>query len=117
SRAATAAKEATPASLRLDAPLRVPVQGDEPWEPQNYDQQYRGRVTVREAFETSLNVPTIRLSQAVGLRRVVDTAQQFGFEARFARVPALPLGVTEISMRELTSAYTAFPNLGIRVDP
>jgi len=115
--AAIAAKEATPASLLLDAPLSVPVQGDEPWEPQNYDQQYRGRVTVREAFETSLNVPTIRLSQEVGLRRVVDTAQQFGFEERFARVLALPLGVTEVTMRELTSAYTAFPNLGIRVEP
>jgi penicillin-binding protein 1B len=115
--AAIAAKEATPASLLLDAPLRVEIDGGTPWEPQNYDQQYRGRVTLREAFEKSLNVPTVRLSQQVGLRRVAGTAEQFGFEERFARIPALPLGVTEVTMRELTSAYTAFPNLGVRVEP
>jgi 1A family penicillin-binding protein len=115
--AAISAKEATPASLLLDAPLRVDVEGDQPWEPHNYDQQFRGRVTVREAFEKSLNVPTVRLSQEVGLRNVVDTAQDFGFEERFARIPALPLGVTEVTMRELTAAYTAFPNLGVRVEP
>ncbi len=115
--AAVSAKEATPASLLLDAPLRVNMEGGDAWEPQNYDQQYRGRVTVREAFEKSLNVPTVRLAQQVGLRGVIKTAEQFGFEERFARIPALPLGVTEVSMRELTSAYTAFPNLGVRVDP
>ena len=115
--AAIASKEATPASLLLDAPLSVDVEGDQPWQPQNYDLQYRGRVTLREAFEKSLNVPTVRLSQQVGLRNVIDTAQEFGFEERFARIPALPLGVTEVSMRELTAAYTAFPNLGVRVEP
>jgi penicillin-binding protein 1B len=115
--AAITAKEATPASLLLDAPLRVDVEGGDPWEPQNYDQQYRGRVTAREAFEKSLNVPTVRLSQQVGLRGVVKTAEEFGFEEHFARIPALPLGVTEVTMRELTSAYTAFPNLGVRVEP
>jgi penicillin-binding protein 1B len=115
--AAIAAKEATPSSMLLDAPLRVDLEGSEDWEPHNYDQQYRGRVSVREAFEKSLNVPTVRLSQEVGLRAVVDTAEKFGFEERFARIPALPLGVTEVTMRELTSAYTAFPNLGVRVEP
>jgi membrane carboxypeptidase/penicillin-binding protein len=115
--AAISAKEATPASLLLDAPLSVDIEGDRPWEPHNYDLQYRGRVTVREAFEKSLNVPTVRLSQQVGLRGVIKTAQEFGFEEQFARIPALPLGVTEVTMRELTSAYTAFPNLGVRVEP
>jgi penicillin-binding protein 1B len=115
--AAISSKEATPASLLLDAPLSVDVEGDQPWQPHNYDMQYRGRVTVRQAFEESLNVPTVRLSQEVGLRNVISTAHDFGFEEQFARIPALPLGVTEVTMRELTSAYTAFPNLGVRVDP
>jgi penicillin-binding protein 1B len=115
--AAISNKDATPASLLLDAPLSVDIEGDAPWEPHNYDQQYRGRVTLREAFEKSLNVPTVRLSQQVGLRRVISTAEEFGFEEQFARIPALPLGVTEVTMRELTSAYTAFPNLGVRVEP
>jgi len=51
------------------------------------------------------------------LKSVVDTAGNFGFEEKFARIPALPLGVTEVTMRELTAAYTAFPNLGVRVEP
>lgn len=116
--AAIASKRATAASLLLDEPVSIEVAGeDQPWQPHNYDERYRGRVTLREAFEKSLNVPTVRLTQQIGVRHVVDTAKKFGFEERFAKIPALPLGVTEVSMRELTAAYTAFPNLGTRVEP
>ena len=115
--AAIASKKATPASLLLDAPVKIDVSGGESWEPHNYDERYRGRVTLREAFESSLNVPTVRLTQQVGLGPVIDTAENFGFDEKFARIPALPLGVTEVTVRELTAAYTAFPNLGIRVEP
>src|SRR6185436_9089297 len=58
----------------------------------------------------------VRLTQRVGLHRVKSTAEQFGFD-HLAEIPALPLGVAEVSMRELTAAYTAFPNLGMRVEP
>lgn len=116
--AAIASKRATPATLLLDEPVSIDVAGeDKPWQPHNYDQQYRGRVSLREAFERSLNVPTVRLTQQIGLSRVVDTAKAFRFEENFARIPALPLGVTEVTMRELTAAYTAFPNLGTRTEP
>lgn len=114
--AAIASKRATPATLLLDAPIKVELSGDRTWEPQNYDEQYRGRVTLREAFERSLNVPAVRLTERVGLRRVKSTAEGLGFE-NLAEIPALPLGVSEVSMRELTAAYTAFPNLGVRVEP
>jgi penicillin-binding protein 1B len=115
--AAINSKRATTATLLLDRPVKIELSGDETWEPQNYDEQYRGRVTLRQSFEMSLNVPTVRLTQLIGLRRVISTARQFGFEERFAAIPALPLGVTEVTMRELTAAYTAFPNLGRRVEP
>lgn len=115
--AAIVSKKATAASLLQDAPLSIEVNGNETWQPHNYDDRYRGRVTVREAFEHSLNVPTVRLSEEIGVSRVANTAEKFGFEEKFARIPALPLGVTEVSMRELTAAYTPFPNLGIRVEP
>jgi len=115
--AAIASKRATPATLLLDSPVSIAVKGDETWQPHNYDERYRGRVTLREAFEKSLNVPTVRLTQQIGLGRVVDTAKDFGFDEKFARIPALPLGVTEVTVRELTAAYTAFPNLGTRVEP
>jgi 1A family penicillin-binding protein len=115
--AAIVSKRATNSSLLLDAPVKVELAKNETWEPQNYDQQFRGRVTLRESFERSLNVPTVRLTQQIGLRRVVDTARKFGFEGNLAANPALPLGVSEVTMRELTAAYTAFPNLGERVEP
>jgi len=114
--AAIVSKRETPASLLLDSPIKVKLSGDETWEPQNYDEQFRGRVTLREAFERSLNVPTVRMTQQVGLRRVKSTAENFGFD-HLSAIPALPLGVAEVSMRELTAAYTAFPTLGIRVEP
>jgi len=115
--AAIASKRVTTASLLLDAPVTIALNDRETWTPQNYDERYRGRVTLREAFEASLNVPTVRMTQQIGLRRVVNTAEKFGFSEDLAAIPALPLGVTEVSMRELTAAYTPFPNLGIRVEP
>ena len=115
--AAIVSKRVTPASLLLDAPVQIRLAGEKTWEPHNYDERHRGRVTVREAFEESLNVPTVRLAQHIGVRSVVRTATRFGFSEDFDAVPALPLGVTEVSMRELTAAYTPFPNLGIRVEP
>ncbi|HET7436439.1 MAG TPA: PBP1A family penicillin-binding protein [Thermoanaerobaculia bacterium] len=114
--AAIASRRATTASLLLDAPITIQLSGDETWQPQNYDEGFRGRVTLRESFEMSLNVPTVRLTQDIGVRRVASTAEKFGFE-HIAAIPALPLGVSEVSVRELTAAYTAFPNLGERVEP
>lgn len=115
--AAIASKRATPATLLLDAPITIDVHGEEPWEPHNYDERYRGRVSLRDAFEKSLNVPTVRLTQQIGVGGVVRTAERFGFDEKFVPIPALPLGVIEVTVRELTAAYTPFPNLGMRVEP
>jgi penicillin-binding protein 1B len=109
-------KKATTSMLLLDSPVKIELAGNRAWEPQNYDEQFRGRVTLREAFERSLNVPTVRLTERTGLRRVVSTAKEFGFED-VKSIPALPLGVIEVTMRDLTTAYTAFPNLGEIVEP
>jgi penicillin-binding protein 1B len=115
--AAIASRKATNATLLLDAPVKIDVSGGETWEPHNYDEQYRGRVTLREAFEKSLNVPTVRLTEELGVNEVIKTAETFGFDEQFAKIPAIPLGVTEVTMRELTAAYTPFVNLGDRVEP
>ena len=109
-------KRVTTSSLLLDAPMKIELSNDETWEPQNYDERFRGRVTLREAFERSLNVPTIRLTDDIGRRRVELVAKNVGIDD-VRDVPAMPLGVDEVSMRELTSAYTVFPNLGERVEP
>ncbi len=114
--AAIRSRKATTSSLLLDTPLTIELAGSRTWQPQNYDENFRGRVTLRESFERSLNVPTIRLAQRVGLRRVASTAREFGFD-HIEAIPALPLGVIDVTMRDLTAAYTAFANLGERVEP
>lgn len=115
--AAIAAKEATTSTLLLDAPLRIELSDTDVWEPHNYDERYRGRVTLREAFEESLNVPTVRLTESLGQGQLIRLAKNSGFDEEFRQIPALPLGVTEVTMRDLTAAYTIFPNLGVRSDP
>jgi penicillin-binding protein 1B len=114
--AAIVSKRATTSTLLLDSPVKIELSSNEVWEPQNYDERFRGRVTLRESFERSLNVPTVRLTRDIGIRRVANTAKSFGFQ-HVEAVPALPLGVVEVSMRELTAAYTVFPNLGERAEP
>lgn len=95
-----------------DAPMRIELTRNESWSPRNYDERFRGPVALRVALEQSLNVPTVRLAQDVGLRKIAGKLQDFGFEQEFERVPSLPLGVTEVSLRDLVAAYSAFPSLG-----
>jgi penicillin-binding protein 1B len=109
-------RKATPATLLLDAPVTVKLASNRQWEPRNYDERFRGRVTVREAFEKSLNVPAVRLTQDVGERNVVRLASKLGFE-KVEPVPSLPLGVTGVSPRQLAAAYTIFPNGGEVAEP
>lgn len=92
--------------------MRVELARNEHWTPHNYDERFRGPVALRVALEQSLNVPTVRLAEDVGLRKIASKLADFGFEEDFERVPSLPLGVTEVTLRELVAAYSAFPSLG-----
>ena len=115
--AAIERKKFTNSSLLLDTPVTIELASGKKWEPHNYDQRYRGRVTLREAFEKSLNVPTIRMADRLGWKRIEQTVERFNFSEDFEPIPSLPLGVTEVTVRELTAAYTAFPNLGREASP
>ena len=105
-------REYRPVTSLADSPMRVKLTRNEYWAPRNYDERFRGPVALRLALEQSLNVPTVRLAEDVGLRKVAGKLEEFGFEEEFERVPSLPLGVTEVTLRELVSAYSAFPSLG-----
>jgi penicillin-binding protein 1B len=115
--AAIESRKMTPATLLLDSPIRIEQSGGRSWEPHNYDERFRGRVTLREAFEKSLNVPAVRVAQRIGARSIVKTAHRVGIESEIPAVPAVPLGVAEVGVRELAAAYTVFPNLGARAEP
>ncbi len=78
------------------------------WEPANYDGQFRGEVTLREALERSLNVPFARLGIDVGPDRIVETARRLGLESKLNPVPSLALGSSEVTPLEMTRAFGVF---------
>jgi len=106
----------TASMLLDDSPLSIRA-GSRVWQPVNYDERFRGRVTVRTALENSLNVPTVRLSQRVGVEAVAREAAAAGWPGDLPRVPALALGVAETSLLDLAGAYTIFPRGGMPVEP
>jgi penicillin-binding protein 1B len=82
------------------------------WRPVNYDGEYRGLVTVREAIEQSLNVPVARLGLMIGPARVVETARKLGVTSPLAPVPSVSLGSYELSMVEAARAYAVLASGG-----
>jgi len=103
----------TAASKVDDAPLTLMVDG-KAWSPRNYEERYQGRVSVRRALEQSLNSATVRISQAVSLPVIVDTARAFGFHTNLAPVPAVALGAFEVTPLDLAWAYVPFASGGGR---
>ena len=94
----------TLASVVNDEPLRVETPGG-PWEPADYDGEFRGPVTVREAMEQSLNVPFARIGLAVGPQQIVATARRLGITSALDAVPSLALGSSGVTLLELVRAY------------
>ena len=105
------------AATRLDdAPLEIPVAGGL-FRPRNYDDIFRGAVSVRTALASSLNVPAVRALQLVGADDFADRLRAFGFDA--VRQPggyygpALALGSAEVTIWQLVDAYRALANGGL----
>jgi 1A family penicillin-binding protein len=78
-----------------------------PWNPQNYDGRSYGRVTLADAFAHSLNTAAVRLATDVGLEKVIAAARELGIEGSLPDVPSLALGVADVSLLNITSAYAA----------
>lgn len=94
-----------------DEPLSVDTPEGQ-WSPANFDDEFRGRVTLREAVERSLNVPMARVGLEVGPERIVETARRLGIESRLAPVPSLALGSFEMTLLEITRAYAVLASGG-----
>lgn len=87
------------------------------WSPQNYDRQFHGTVSLRTALEQSLNVPAVKLAQAVGTKRILQTAQSLGIRSPLADNLSIALGTSSLSLLEITSAYGVIANGGVAVTP
>jgi penicillin-binding protein 1B len=106
----------TLASFVDDGPFELDTP-DGPWRPQNFDGEYHGHVSVREAVERSLNVAAVRVGQQVGPERVIDVARRLGITSPLPAVPSLPLGTAEVSPLEVARAYATIANGGARPVP
>ena len=114
--AAAMAAGYTPSSEVDDDPIDV-IQGRNVWSPSNYGDEYLGRVTFRKALIKSANAATVRVSQAVGIQRVLDQAHRNGIVSTLPNVPAVALGAAEVTPIELVTAYAPFANGGFKVKP
>ncbi|MGH7810522.1 MAG: transglycosylase domain-containing protein, partial [Candidatus Binatia bacterium] len=87
------------------------------WQPQNYNNEYFGAVTLRKALESSLNSATSRVAQNVGIRRVRDVAHRLGIQSPLPAVPALSLGAAEVTPLEVAVAFSTLANSRARTRP
>jgi len=99
----------SPDDIREDAPVHV---GD--WSPQNYNNEYRGDMSLREAFARSSNSVAVRIAEETGRGHIARLATRLGIESRLLVDRSLALGAYEVTPLEMVSAYTAFANGGQR---
>jgi len=106
-----------PTDVIVDEPISFPAGDGSLYEPQNYDQTYRGPVTLRYALQMSINIPAVKLLRKVGTSLVASYARRMGIKSHIVQDLSLALGASEVSLLEITSAYGVLANRGIRTEP
>jgi penicillin-binding protein 1A len=103
-------------SIILDAPVVYKgVQNGEDWKPENFSSEFKGEMTLRHALAISQNIPAVRLLQTLGPNSVAQFAHQLGIKSYLASNLSLALGTSEVTLLDLTSAYSVFPNRGEKI--
>ena len=109
-------KGATPDDVIFDAPVIFPTASG-PYQPRNYDEKFEGNITLRRALAQSRNIPALKLAEQVGIKAVIKTARRFGVTSQIPPYLPVALGSAEVTLLEMTSAFSTFPNDGVRVAP
>nr|WP_321445020.1 PBP1A family penicillin-binding protein [uncultured Cohaesibacter sp.] len=102
----------SPRSVIQDAPLTI---GD--WSVRNYGRSYSGPVTLTNALKRSINTVPVRLAQAIGRDKIVETAHKMGIKSELLITRSLPLGAAEVTVMEMATAYSVFANGGKKAEP
>jgi len=106
-----------PTDIMVDEPVSFPGGDGKPYEPQNYDREFRGPVTLRYALQQSINIPAIKLLRKVGTSLVASYAKRMGINTPLGQNLSLALGSSEVTLYELTSAYGVLADRGVRNAP
>jgi penicillin-binding protein 1A len=106
----------SPSDTILDAPVTFPTPSG-PYSPHNYDDKFEGTITLRRALAQSRNIPALKLADRIGIKTVIEYAHRFGITANIPAYLPVALGSAEITPLEQTSAFSVFPNDGVRIAP
>jgi len=113
-------KGLSPATIINDAPISFDAAqtGGQPWEPKNYDNEYDGPITMRQALAKSKNMVSIRILQKIGPKYGQEYATRFGFDAdKNPPYLTLALGAGAVTPLQMVGAYSVFANGGYKVNP
>lgn len=100
------------ATMLDDSPIKL-RNNNQDWQPQNFDQRFRGQVPLLRALADSLNVPTVRLGLQLGLPKVQESLRRLGLERRVTLYPSALLGAVDLSPLEVSQLYQTLANDGI----
>jgi penicillin-binding protein 1A len=106
----------SPDDTILDAPITFQTASG-PYTPHNYDNKFEGAITLRRALAQSRNIPALKLADKIGIKTVIDYAHRMGITENIPAYLPIALGSAEITPLEQTSAFSVFPNDGLRVAP
>jgi penicillin-binding protein 1A len=110
----TAAIEAgaKPTDIIVDGPVSFGS-----YTPHNYENDYKGAMTLINAFAESRNIPALKLADRVGIQKVIEVAHRFGVTSAIPAYLPIAIGAVEITLQEQVASYSVFPNDGLRVTP
>ncbi len=98
-----------------DNPIVLDIPGTKQWRPNNFDKKFLGPITIREGLKKSRNLVAIRLLLKINPQQAIFYAKKMGITTPLAEVPSLAIGVSEVRLIELVSAYSTYPNKGIHI--
>jgi penicillin-binding protein 1A len=107
---------AKPSDIIVDGPVSFSTPNG-PYTPHNYEGDYKGAMTLLNAFAESRNIPALKLADKVGIRKVIETAHRFGVTSNIPAFLPVAIGAADISLYEQVQSYSVFPNDGIRIEP
>jgi penicillin-binding protein 1A len=107
---------AAPDDLIVDEPVTFMTSSGR-YVPHNYDGKFEGEITLRHALAESRNIPALKVAEHVGIKTVISYAHRFGISEKIPAYLPIALGAAELTLMEHTSAYSVFPNDGVRVLP
>ncbi len=107
-----------PAShIVVDGPVVLPQLTGDDWRPANFDPEFLGPITIREALNKSINMVAIKLGEEVGLETIAQTARRMGISTEIERFPSTTIGANEVLSLDMAEAYSSFSTLGTKVEP